>query len=174
MKVEYNEEYYSRNYGKDYFNSQQKWFDDYLYNKGTGFTLRVKFILKLINQYLKEGVLLDLGCGVGTFALLLAQKGFKTIGVDISKGAILRCQENAKKLNLKNTEFILGNTIQNHFDKDTFDGIICADIIEHLSDDLLNKTLKNCHKWLKNNGVLIIHTFPSYYYYLLVDIYIFR
>lgn len=44
---------------------------------------------------------LDLGCGTGTNAIYLAQKGFDVTAVDISKLAIKKPQQRQKKLALR-------------------------------------------------------------------------
>ena len=44
---------------------------------------------------------LDLGCGTGTTAFILAQLGFNVTGIDISETAIEMANELAKKQNLK-------------------------------------------------------------------------
>jgi len=35
--------------------------------------------------------------------------------------------------------------------------------------DVLNKTLANCFKWLRPGGTMIIHTFPTKYWYMLLS-----
>ena len=47
--------------------------------------------MKYITQ-IKFNDVLDLGCGVGTFALLLAKSGKSSVGLDISKESIDSCK----------------------------------------------------------------------------------
>src|SRR4030043_127735 len=141
IKTKYDNHYYSNVYNESYFNQQQKWFNEYLTKNKTGFTLRINYLLNLITKFIKKGTILDLGCGIGTFSLFLSQKGFEAIGLDISKEAIIKCEENAKKLKINNIKFILGNSSQNHFKENSFDAIICADIVEHLPEEILEKVL---------------------------------
>lgn len=51
---------------------------------------------------------LDIYCGIGTISLCAAKKAKKVIGVEIVDAAIKDAKENAKKNNLKNTEFFCG------------------------------------------------------------------
>ncbi|MHB1456306.1 MAG: class I SAM-dependent methyltransferase [Armatimonadota bacterium] len=54
------------------------------------------------------GSALDLGCGGGEIAILLAQHGWKVVGIDYSETAIEMAHENAQGLNLP-VEFIVGD-----------------------------------------------------------------
>jgi 2-polyprenyl-3-methyl-5-hydroxy-6-metoxy-1,4-benzoquinol methylase len=157
-------------YGSTFVQRQQKLFDDYLKGNG-GFERRVKFIFDLAKDVLKGEDLLDIGCGVGTFALAFARKGINAVGLDSSEESIRACELNKKRLEVSNATFVKGNSIDGGiFGRDSFDLIIAADIVEHLSDDILKSTLRNCHKWLRPGGCLIIHTFPTKYYYQTVTV----
>ena len=94
-------EYYLKIYGKEFADKQQEWFEEYLSGKNSGFTPRINFILKLVEQYFNKSKILDLGCGIGTFALILAKMGYETIGLDPSQESISRSKLNAEKLKLK-------------------------------------------------------------------------
>lgn len=63
-------------------------------------------IIYILNKYItKSQKILDIGCGVGTISLYLANKGNKVFGIDISKNAITTARESAKHLGLKNVYF---------------------------------------------------------------------
>ncbi len=53
--------------------------------------------------------ILDLFCGLGNFSLALAKHCKEVIGVEGSKPAILRAQENAKLNEINNAQFLLAN-----------------------------------------------------------------
>ena len=59
----------------------------------------------------KEDVVFDLYCGIGTISLFMAKYAKKVYGVEIVEQAIKDAKENAKINNIKNTEFIAGDTI---------------------------------------------------------------
>lgn len=72
--------------------------------------------------------ILDYGCGIGDTAIYLAEKGCDVIATDLSDSktlafAMWRVYQRG-----------LGNKIQFKFypDKDTFDAVICIDVLEHL------------------------------------------
>jgi len=50
---------------------------------------------------LKVGRVLDIGCGTGTSVLYLAQRGFQSFGVDVSRVAIRRAVAKAERQNVK-------------------------------------------------------------------------
>ncbi len=55
----------------------------------------------------RAGRVLDVGCGTGTNALYLAEKGFDVSGVDISKVAIRRAAAKARERDLKCDFYVL-------------------------------------------------------------------
>ncbi|MCK4347025.1 MAG: class I SAM-dependent methyltransferase [Thermoplasmatales archaeon] len=164
----YNKGYYNSTYGEDFVEKQQNWLEDYFHGRDSGFTTRINYMLKFSN-YIKGKDLLDLGCGVGTFALLFAQRGYNTVGLDISEASISNCQKNLKTFSIKNAQFVLGDCSQDYFGQNRFDSIIAADIIEHLPPAVLKNTLINCYRWLRPGGTFIIHTFPTTYYYMVLN-----
>ena len=45
-----------------------------------------EYVISLLREYgVKDGLLLDLGCGTGTLTRLLADRGYDMIGLDISE-----------------------------------------------------------------------------------------
>lgn len=52
---------------------------------------------------------LDLGCGAGTLALLLAREADEVIGVDINPRAVIMADRNAKANGIENVEFRVGD-----------------------------------------------------------------
>lgn len=99
--------------------------------------------------------ILDIGCGVGTLALFLANKSNKVVGIDVSSRAI-KIAENARKyLNIENVTFI--NSELKRLDE-TFDLVICTEVIEHIANE--DEFLKKINSNLSKKGLLLITT-PS-------------
>lgn len=65
-----------------------------------------KFITKIIKR---ESVVLDVGCGIGSLALMLAKKCKEVDGIDFSSKMIAYANKQKNKLNLQNVNFIHGN-----------------------------------------------------------------
>ena len=104
----YDKRYYKKIYDESYAAIQQKWLNDYFAGNKTGFTLRINYISRFF-KYFEGKDVLDLGCGVGTFSLLLARSGYNATGLDISPESVKKSEENAGNLNLKNVKYVLGD-----------------------------------------------------------------
>jgi 2-polyprenyl-3-methyl-5-hydroxy-6-metoxy-1,4-benzoquinol methylase len=117
------------------------------------------YILEFLHKACSEGFaqkeILDVGCGVGTIALYLSQKGAKVTGIDISQRAIDIAERARKSLNQSKTTFIHGEVGPG---KKKFDLATTFEVIEHIKDEAL--FLRNIHSNLKTNGLLVLST-PS-------------
>lgn len=96
----------------------------------------------------KEAKILDVGCGTGGTLKFLKSSGFKNaFGIDKSKIAISYC----KKRGIKNVK--LGNINKLDFNANTFDLVICLDVLYHKGVDL-DKSIDEIRRVLKKNGIL--------------------
>lgn len=134
--------------------------------------------IDIINQYGLKSVL-DIGSGSGCIACSLAKNGgVDVVSVDVSKTALEIAKENAKRLNLKNVEFLESDLFEN-VDKakiDRFDMIISnppyiptgtelqkevtfepklALFAEGDGTGFYKKIIENSKKYLKTNGFII-------------------
>lgn len=103
----------------------------------------IEIILALVEK-LNPQTILDFGCGGGWLSKILASRGSKVIGIDISKPLLL----NAKKIT-PHSEFILGDCTRLPFKEKTFDLIAGIAILHHLN---INKALFACYRVLKVFG----------------------
>lgn len=114
----------------------------------------VDYIEKLIARFSKKKVksILDLGCGTGTHAHLLSQKGYSVDGVDRSKKMI----EIAKKHETEHLIFFGGDITTIHLEK-KFDAIVSLfHVVSYITkNEDLENFIKNVSKHLKTDGVLI-------------------
>lgn len=117
---------------------------------------RAKRIIEEINPQKGEKIL-DLGCGTGYYLFLLSSLpvDLDLTGLDSDKKALDEAKES---LTGKNIKFILGNSNNLPFKKNTFDKIIASEVLEHIEDD--EKALKQIIQILKPGGLLVIST-PS-------------
>ena len=113
---------------------------------------RLKIIYNELN-HLEEADILDIGCGSGYIGSLFTQKN-KVTFADINEEDLKRIEKN------KNT-FIRKIDITKNlpFKKESFDVVICGDVIEHLEDD--KGIIKEIMRILRRNGVFILTT-PAY------------
>lgn len=111
-------------------------------------------VVDLINTNFKNPKrlkILDIGCGTGKNLETLSKFG-QTFGIDNSKEAITFC----KKRHLINV--YLRKSDNTKFPPNFFDVILMLDVLEHVKE---KPTLKEIHRVLKPNGVLIL-TVPAH------------
>ena len=101
---------------------------------------------------IKNGILLDLGCGTGNMSFEMAEKGFDVIGVDSSVGMLNAAQQ---KMFEKGTRVLLLN--QNMQEIDLYGTVDCAvcvlDGINHLPDaDDVKKTFEKVSLFMNKGG----------------------
>ena len=95
---------------------------------------------------------LDIGCGSGIFLELMAKKGIRAEGVDISREVVKSCKKKGLKV-------ISGNAIAFlKKKKKIYDGILISDVIEHLQPNEAKQLIKNCYSALKPSGKIVIIT----------------
>jgi len=104
----------------------------------------------------EDNVVLDFACGTGTSTVGFA--GFvKSIqGIDLSKNMIGIGNKKVKDSTLSNVTFEVATIDNEHFAKESFDGIIAFNIL-HLLEDT-DSTIKRISELLKPGGVFISNT----------------
>lgn len=106
--------------------------------------------LEQIENYLKSGKLLDVGCAYGFFLELANKNGWQAQGLEISEAAY-RYAKNSLKLP------VLNKTLEDaKFKSESFDAVTLFDVIEHLPDP--KATVKEVRRILKPNGLIVITT----------------
>ena len=93
---------------------------------------------------------LDLGCGAGRLSLFAAKYAKKVFGIDYIEKAIDYANNFAEMTNSKNVTFQVGDL--DLFKNEKFGVILISDVLQHVNNPL--KTLKQCHKILKKNGIV--------------------
>lgn len=92
--------------------------------------------------------ILDLGCGKGSFAGLAPEK---IIGLDANRISLKECAD-------KGCAVVRADALSLPFREDSFDGVYCADLIEHFSPADLRRLLIEALRVLKTGGILVIAT----------------
>jgi ubiquinone/menaquinone biosynthesis C-methylase UbiE len=119
---------------------------------------RIANVLSLLPD-VKGKSLLDVGCGMGTFAIETAARGAFSVGVDMMDTAIKAAQHVAKAEGVSAT-FTLADAANLPLEDKTTDVTIAADFTEHLDDATLERVLNELARVMKPGGTLIIYT-PS-------------
>jgi cyclopropane fatty-acyl-phospholipid synthase-like methyltransferase len=149
-------------YTREYFLHCRQGADEFVKSGGKELSAIHKRILDLAEP--AEGKrILDIGCGCGELVIHSALRSAEVVGVDYSADAIALAKDAAEKIlddNLQSkAHFFLGDVSELPSEK--FDSIILADVVEHLTDNQLNKLFSDIRNSLNNDGKVIIHTWPN-------------
>jgi 2-polyprenyl-3-methyl-5-hydroxy-6-metoxy-1,4-benzoquinol methylase len=101
---------------------------------------------------IKGKKVLELGCGNGLNALIMAALGAYVVALDISPRSAWLIEEASKRLALTTIESHAGDFLQIPFDNDYFDYIIGKDFLHHLTHELETDYLGKVASLLKANG----------------------
>ena len=95
---------------------------------------------------------IDLGCGVGNYAIYLTNRGFTVTGIDISPTAIKIAKENAKKKGIK-CNFLAANVLGDLSEvKETFDFAYDWELLHHIFPEKRKIYVQNMYKLLNPGG----------------------
>lgn len=106
--------------------------------------------LKLIN---KQGVVLDIGCGVGRAEYKLAKEVKDCVGIDISPSMINLARKYVKHPNIN---FLVGNGKNlNSIKNSPFNLVFSILVFQHIPKNIFINYLKESFRVLKKNGKLL-------------------
>ncbi len=92
------------------------------------------FVELLRRGDLKQGSILDVGCGTGENALFFAQNGFLVTGVDVAENALEVARSRSAERGVK-VEFKQENALSLDFKGDDFDNVIDSGLFHTFSDE---------------------------------------
>jgi|Deesub1362B_J571_1020462.scaffolds.fasta_scaffold02302_6 ubiquinone/menaquinone biosynthesis C-methylase UbiE len=99
-------------------------------------------------------LILDYGCGEGVLSVLIGERGFNVIGMDISIPNIIAAKEIIKKRDLK-IDFIIGDGENLPFEDKSFDLVVASHVLEHLPN--IEKSLREI-KRVANKAIIAVPT----------------
>ena len=106
----------------------------------------------------KDDVVLDLGCGWGTFCWLLADRVKHITGLDFSENSVTLCKEKLQKESYLNVDFHHADARDTRLPSEFYDLLIAADLFEHLYPDDSEKVITEAHRLLRSGGHLTAWT----------------
>lgn len=109
---------------------------------------------------IKIGKAIDLGCGLGTNAVYLAQKGFEVTALDASKTALLYASEKAKKAGVK-INFIQGFAHKLDFPEKIFSLVFDRGCFHHIPPELRQDYLEGIYRVLADKASYYLECFSS-------------
>ena len=94
---------------------------------------------------------LDLGCGLGRHTILFAKNGFNTYAFDLSEEAVKKTAETAKYEQLE-VDFRIGDMLELPYNNESFDCILCRNVISHTDTTGMKKIVEELKRVLKTDG----------------------
>jgi SAM-dependent methyltransferase len=121
-----------------------------------GLRIRARNIFALIPGGKNFTRILDAGCGAGVFSFNLARRypEARITGMDLSRDEIAQAQQIAATGGFNNASFEVGDIAAEGM-ANSFDLIICVDILEHIDDD--DKAIAGLYRKLTEGGILVLH-----------------
>jgi SAM-dependent methyltransferase len=108
---------------------------------------------RLAERYVSGKSAIDLGCGVGYGAYLLAKVVRSIVGVDLSKEAIAHAAESYQAPNL---HFEVGNVASLPYKDGSFEAAVSFEVIEHMEHP--EELVLEAKRLLKKDGVFVVST----------------
>jgi demethylmenaquinone methyltransferase/2-methoxy-6-polyprenyl-1,4-benzoquinol methylase len=112
-----------------------------------------------IASLVKEGErVLDIGCGTGELALMMAERGAYVVGFDVSEGMLEVAREKASSRNLGERLRLeqLGVAEMDKFGGESFDKVTAILVFSELSREEQMLALRESYRILRRGGQLII------------------
>lgn len=106
-----------------------------------------------------DSELIDVGCASGHQVFKALEVCRRAVGVDVGVEFIKTAKEVAEKNNVKNVEFLLTEGNQIPFPDNSFDRMICSEVLEHVLD--LDNFYIELIRVVKPGGVMVL-TVPNW------------
>lgn len=104
---------------------------------------------------------LDLGCGAGRHAILLAKEGFQVAALDVSETALRTLVSRLKDGSPGNVLLVLHEMGQLPFIDDYFDGVVSTNVLHHGKSVEIKKTIDELHRVMKPGAFAFVIVLSS-------------
>lgn len=115
---------------------------------------------RIAEKFAAEGVrVLDIGCGTGSLAVVLARRGARVTGIDVSPQMLDIARRKVEQAGLEEGVTLLQMSaidLDERLDASSFDLITGTLLFSELSDDEQRFVLRQCHRLLVEGGRLVI------------------
>lgn len=112
-----------------------------------------EFNFQASRNYIKDKVVLDIGCWSGQLEQLIQKTAKKIVAIDPSPQAILFARKR-----LPNVKFMVARAEKLPFLKSSFDTVFLMDVLEHVKRGSEIEVLRQIYKVIRPAGTLIIST----------------
>jgi demethylmenaquinone methyltransferase/2-methoxy-6-polyprenyl-1,4-benzoquinol methylase len=115
---------------------------------------------RIADNYVEKGDrVLDIGCGTGSLAIMMAKKGAAVRGIDMSEQMLSIARESIKAMGLGNSINLTETSIaglKKYFKDESLDKVVSTLVFSELSNDERLYVLEESKRILRKNGLLII------------------
>lgn len=106
-----------------------------------------------VKYFIDKKNVLDLGCGRGEFLELLKENNVNATGIDAYTDFVDYCNfKNLKAINDDIIKYLIS------LDNNSIDGIMCSQVVEHLTTDQMLSLCNLAYEKLQNDSYIIIET----------------
>jgi 2-polyprenyl-3-methyl-5-hydroxy-6-metoxy-1,4-benzoquinol methylase len=96
---------------------------------------------------------LDAGCGSGKMAIPLARAGYRVAGLDLVREGLLEMRGRG------DFDLVTGDVCHLPFKEDTFDAVICYDVLQHLLGPERARAIEEIRRALVPGGIVFVEAF---------------
>lgn len=118
------------------------------------------FLIRNLDQLKQRKVkkVLDVACGTGRNAILLAKEGFGVIGIDPSKTALQMLEKNAEEQEVSDKIDVKEGVQEDlPFEDESFDAVVAISTFHHNKLEGAEKTIGEFYRVLKKSGLLVMN-----------------
>lgn len=121
---------------------------------------RLRKIRDEILTYVQPGSrFLEIGCGTGALATMLAERGARVVGIDVSDRMIAAAHEKIQQAGISDrveARRLHGLQLEDAFSAAQFDHVLSVLALSEMTDDEIDCLLPQCWKVLQPRGTLIL------------------
>jgi ubiquinone/menaquinone biosynthesis C-methylase UbiE len=125
-----------------------------------------QIVLSMVNSCNAKRIL-DLGCGTGRFSIEIAKQGAGVTALDPSRSML---EQMKRKKNNAEINLIHGNGYKLPFKDNIFDGVVCINVINHVTD--YNILIREISRVLQKDGFVIMTISNFFSFYLPLAVYV--
>lgn len=151
------------------YKTQREWFEkvyqygDLPWSDGKP-TKEIVSYFRTIRKNISMGLAFDLGCGDGRHSLYIAERGFKTIGLDYQWLALLSALKAMKERKIKKgLLYVQGDIFQSPLKKGMFDLILDYGLFHHVRRRDSGYYIGLVRSLLKGDGYFILSCFSPHF-----------
>lgn len=115
---------------------------------------RIEMVKRAINDFAKDKIVLDAGCGEGYVTASYAKITRKVVCSDISENALKKARLNLRNAGIKNFEVHAANAARTGLAGSKFDAVLCCSALDHVPDPV--NVIKEISRVAKNDGYVLI------------------